>query len=69
MTEESIDKELVIIDTDCGTDDASAVLLAIGCKKFNVLGITCIGGNTSLEQVCTNVLRVLKIGQREDVSV
>jgi inosine-uridine nucleoside N-ribohydrolase len=69
MTEESSEKELVIIDTDCGTDDASAVLLAIGCKKFNVLGITCIGGNTSLEQVCTNVLRVLKIGRREDIPV
>lgn len=67
MTEDS--KELIIIDTDCGTDDASAVLLAVGCKNFDVLGITCIGGNTSLEQVCSNVLRVLKIGRREDIPV
>jgi len=62
-------KELVIIDTDCGTDDAAAILLAVTCKKFDVLGITCIGGNASLKQVCSNVLRVLKIGQRDDIPV
>lgn len=68
MTSQQQDtKELLIIDTDCGTDDALAILLAIGVEKYNVLGITCVAGNASIEQVCSNVLRVLKIGRRENV--
>lgn len=54
---------LMIIDTDCGVDDAEAILLAL--SQWNVLAITCVEGNTEIEKVTKNVLRVLKVAGKE----
>lgn len=56
------------MDVDCGTDDAQAIMMAVAAPNIKVLGITCVGGNTELENVCKNVLRVLQICDRLDVS-
>ncbi len=48
----------VIIDCDTGMDDALALLLALRSPEFNVLGITCVNGNVSLDHVVHNTLRV-----------
>ncbi len=62
-------ENLVIVDTDCGVDDAEALIFCISRKNYKVLGITCVGGNTGLNNVAGNVLRVLNVCQEspEDV--
>lgn len=60
-------KKLVIIDTDCGIDDAQAIMMALAAPNIQILGVTCVFGNTALENVCQNVLRVLSVCEREAV--
>lgn len=62
-------KKLVIIDTDCGIDDAQAVLMALAASHVQVLGITCVFGNTDVNNVCQNVLRVLSVCGQEQIPV
>jgi inosine-uridine nucleoside N-ribohydrolase len=50
----------VILDCDPGHDDAIAILLA--AKHLNVLGITTVGGNQSIEKVTANALKVVELG-------
>jgi inosine-uridine nucleoside N-ribohydrolase len=50
----------VIMDCDPGHDDALAILLA--AKHLDVIGITTVGGNQSLEKVTRNALKVLELG-------
>ncbi|KAF7387513.1 hypothetical protein HZH68_013190 [Vespula germanica] len=64
----------VIIDTDPGSDDALAILLALAYEKsnyedFKILAITCTYGNTYLENVEKNVLKTLEIANRSDIPV
>lgn len=49
----------VIIDTDCGLDDAMAIMLALAEPEVEVLAITCVFGNTKVDKVVVNVSRVL----------
>ncbi|MFI5957879.1 nucleoside hydrolase [Cryptosporangium sp. NPDC051539] len=51
----------VILDVDTGVDDALALLLAVGSPALDVLGVTCVAGNTGLEPVVANTLRVLDV--------
>ena len=48
----------VIIDCDPGHDDALAILLAAG--HLEVLGITTVAGNQTLEKVTDNALKILE---------
>lgn len=61
-------KKLVIIDTDCGIDDAQAIFMALAAPNLQVLGVTCVFGNSDIKNVCQNVLRVLSVCEREQVS-
>ena len=65
-------KEKIIIDTDCGVDDAQAILIALS-KEFSdrieVIGITCCSGNVQVDQVLINVLKVLRAAGRLDIPV
>lgn len=61
----------LVIDTDVGSDDAIAVILcthAEKCGKCEILGITAVHGNTTLDHVCINILKTLKTVGRLDVS-
>lgn len=49
----------VIIDCDTGLDDAVALLLALRSPDLNVVGITCVNGNVSLDRVTVNTLKVV----------
>lgn len=60
-------KKQVIIDTDCGIDDAQAILMALAAPNIELLAVTCVFGNTAVENVCQNVLRVLSVCEREGV--
>ncbi|XP_028300229.1 probable uridine nucleosidase 2 [Gouania willdenowi] len=62
-------KKLVIIDTDCGIDDAQAIMMALAAPGIKVLGITCVFGNATVENVCQNVLKVLSVCERTEIPV
>lgn len=51
----------LLVDVDCGVDDAQAIMMALAVPDVQILGITCVHGNTSVENVCRNVLRVLRV--------
>lgn len=51
----------VIIDTDTGADDASALILAAKSGVFDILGVTTLVGNVDLEQSSRNALAALEI--------
>ena len=50
----------IMIDCDTGMDDALALLLALRSPEFNVLGITCVNGNVTLDKVLVNTLKVVE---------
>lgn len=49
----------MIIDCDTGVDDAQAITLALLSKEVDVMAITCVAGNVSVEQAARNTVRVL----------
>jgi len=49
----------VILDVDTGIDDAFAILFAARHPSINLLGVTCVDGNTNVAQVVANTLQVL----------
>ncbi|XP_034153541.1 inosine-uridine preferring nucleoside hydrolase [Esox lucius] len=59
----------LLVDVDCGVDDALAVMMALAAPNMDVLGITCVHGNTSVENVCKNTLRVLHACGRLEIPV
>ncbi|KAG8004511.1 Inosine-uridine preferring nucleoside hydrolase [Nibea albiflora] len=62
-------KKKLILDLDTGVDDAQAIMVALATPDVEVLGITCCHGNTPLENVLKNTLRVLKVCNRLDIPV
>jgi len=49
----------VILDCDPGHDDAIALLLALASPELNLLGVTTVSGNQTLEKTTANAIRVL----------
>lgn len=62
-------KRKIIIDCDAGIDDAQAILLALSAPAVEVIAITCVAGNTPIDKVCVNVLKVLELCNRTDIPV
>jgi inosine-uridine nucleoside N-ribohydrolase len=59
----------VILDCDPGHDDAIALLLALASPELDVLGVTTVHGNQTLEKTTQNALRVLDLVERHDLPV
>ena len=59
----------VILDCDPGHDDAIALLLALASPEIELLGVTTVYGNQTLEKTTANALRVLDLVERDDVPV
>jgi inosine-uridine nucleoside N-ribohydrolase len=59
----------IIIDCDPGHDDAMALLLALASPELDLLGVTTVHGNQTLEKTTANALRVLELAGRDDVQV
>lgn len=62
----------VVIDTDMGVDDATAVAWLLTQTKFpvEVRGITTVAGNTTVENATNNVLTILDVtGHTDTISV
>lgn len=61
ITAKESETRKVIIDTDTGADDASAIILAAKSGRLDILGITTLVGNVDLEQSTKNALAALEI--------
>jgi len=59
----------VIIDTDPGTDDALAILLALNSPELKVEALTVVPGNVVAEQGLTNALKLVSLAGRCDIPV
>lgn len=59
----------IIIDTDPGQDDAMAILLALASPELDVLGLTCVAGNTGLPAVVRNARIICELAGRRDIPV
>lgn len=53
--------EKIILDCDPGHDDAIAILLAAGNPEIDLLGITTVAGNQTLEKVTRNAQAVCQV--------
>lgn len=62
-------KRNVIFDCDPGLDDALALLLAISSDELNILGITTIAGNSTIENTTQNALNIVEFLGRPDIPV
>lgn len=54
-------KHKIIIDTDPGVDDALAIVMAFNSPELEVLGLTTVFGNVSVEQAATNALSLVEL--------
>jgi inosine-uridine nucleoside N-ribohydrolase len=61
--------ERIVLDCDPGHDDAIALLLALASPEVELLGVTTVAGNQTLEKTTANALRILEFSGRTDVSV
>ncbi len=59
----------VIIDTDPGTDDAMAIILALNSPEFKVEALTVVPGNVEAWQGLENALKIVSLAGRCDVVV
>jgi inosine-uridine nucleoside N-ribohydrolase len=59
----------IILDCDPGRDDAIALLLALASPEVELLGVTTVSGNQTLEKTTANAIRVLDHVGRDDVPV
>jgi inosine-uridine nucleoside N-ribohydrolase len=59
----------IIIDTDPGTDDALAILLALNSPELKVEALTVVPGNVDGKQGLQNALQILSLAGRCDIPV
>jgi len=59
----------IIIDCDPGHDDAIALLLAVASPEVELIGVTTVAGNTTIDKTTNNALRVLELAGRADIPV
>ena len=62
----------IIFDTDFVVppqDDATALILALKSPELQILGVTTVAGNDSMERATSDALRVLEIAGRTDIPV
>jgi len=59
----------IIFDTDPGTDDALALMLALNSPELDVRAITVVSGNVTASQGLENALRMVSLANRCDIPV
>src|SRR5947207_9776875 len=62
-------KHKIILDCDPGHDDAIAILLAARHPEIDLLAITTVAGNQSLEKITRNALKVCSLEGIRDVPI
>jgi inosine-uridine nucleoside N-ribohydrolase len=63
------EKTPFIIDTDCGVDDAVAIMMALADPEVELAGVTTVGGNVAVLQVTENVRRLLAYFGHSEVPI
>jgi inosine-uridine nucleoside N-ribohydrolase len=63
------DAQAFIVDTDCGIDDAVALMILLSSPEARLVGVTTVSGNVGVEQVTENVRRLLSYFGRADIPV
>src|SRR5947209_10969453 len=59
----------IILDCDPGHDDAIALLLAVASPEVELIGVTTVAGNTTIDRCTNNALRILELAGRSDIPV
>jgi inosine-uridine nucleoside N-ribohydrolase len=62
----------VILDVDVGTDDYMAMLVLLEAdrlRQVKIEAVVCSMGNTTIDNVCVNVVRLLELVGRTDIPV
>lgn len=54
-------RKKIILDVDTGVDDALAIMLAVTSGELDILGITTVSGNVSLNQATLNTCKILEL--------
>ncbi len=62
-------RQSLIIDCDPGVDDAVGLLLAFASPELEILAVTTVAGNVSLERTTRNARILRQIAERQDVPV
>lgn len=58
---EATNKRKLIIDTDCGSDDAMAIAMALNDDGYDILMLSTVCGNVSMEQATLNTLTTIEM--------
>ena len=59
----------IILDCDPGHDDAIAILLALASPELELIGITTVSGNQTVDKTTANALKVLELAGRPEIPV
>lgn len=59
----------IIFDTDPGSDDALALMLALNSPELDVRGITVVPGNVTADMGLQNALKMVSLAKRCDIPV
>ena len=62
-------KKKIILDCDPGHDDAVAIMLASANDNIEVLGITCVAGNATLENTRINALKICSLIGKTEIPI
>ena len=54
-------KQKLIIDTDCGSDDAMAIAMALNDENYDILMFSIVAGNVSAKQAAINTLTTIEM--------
>src|SRR5581483_9508936 len=61
--------KIIIFDTDPGSDDAMALMLALNSPELDVRAITVVPGNVTAAQGLENALKMVSLANRCDIPV
>lgn len=59
----------VHLDVDPGSDDAVMIAMALGAPSIDVVGMSTVGGNTTVDNTTHNALAILEQFDRTDIPV
>ena len=59
----------IILDCDPGHDDAVAIMMASANENIEILGITCVAGNATLDNTTLNALKICSFISKTNIPV
>ena len=59
----------IILDTDPGVDDTTAIVMCLASEQLDIKGIVAVAGNVERNYTGNNVRNIVKLCGREDVPV